>query len=1370
LRATGGCISTSIDGTAVDLFAGQSNPNLFIHRLLSSAYTYISWLRLRIIEDGALSCVNSIISSLPTIENRKPLVYDMLLAVQSLSDSMGCRAEMLLKGCVEILSQTLEYCDDPGRCLIIKTVHNFLQVSSSMSNAMFAHSVGIATAVVRDTRDPVTKQYGSACLHIFTKEEIRGMKHLSVAIIESMSVLLKCSDPLTQFFAISSSGNLFFNNLCEDPSKIEQLVSNFVKHGPQITDGAANQALSLALAKLSQEKTYMMVIEKLGLTKNVLDLLLRLRDINKDSLLLQESCCIAICRIALRIDGMSTAEKERIAEVFINMLETDDQFVLGSTISGICSLGSSGLCPKQLLSAALLHRTAAIVGRYRTVVELCRTGCAVLAVFSYDVEAHEMLAARDIMIVLFSNIKAEDGMTRELVATCLCNISVNSVASNMMIEMNVVEVLATLSSSTSEVILELCAKCICNLTCNVTLHPKMIENKIMEIITMISLVRTVSNSTKLTCVKALLNLVTDENIPAMKTSGSVRVFASLSTVPHLPIQRICSKGFYLLTLNRQRRLALTSSVPALQALFNMVKSSSPRTRIRIGTAICNLLACHETNQTTIKAGALNTVKIIATMDFEELREATARMMINLAHDDALQLVMLQQPIVEILVLILQQSSNYTFECAMMAMSCLSQMDKFKSSLVEKGGITALIGTIITGKVGTPLLAEEVCRCLCHMSYNITTAEHMVANGHLVLSMQAIYLGGLCTADTALLIALTMRNISESQSARHFVIDQGAFEMMVSIITDFTYSRYCCTIMYAAVVTFIYNLSLLFELHEKLLQQGLMLLLQRICLYSETTDDQATTEEKRATSFEESSLYLEQQQFAASSRSSIGSAYSRASAVELAHSGHGDHHRRASFLHPKDKQKSVVKQLNASGSSKNNEFLLSFTHNEVSYISKTLNLLSQSPSCHLAIVAGEVMKIFKALIDGLSVSARCELATALANLAASKHCREYLIKQSAMELLIALSTTSDARTQAQCSMAIGYLSEMSIVSDGVVASSLLLSLSLEDFASTGADAGPRAPELLPLKPPAPRVGSRNDTAATVSADEATVSTDSRSAVAAAAGNLAQETSSATLKTLSSLLKDTLADKAKVDQYFSALKSSNNRNLETNLFVSNEGDDGGGYEEIVIRRLRKGTKLYVSENNRRMIAAEEKAVLKCDYKHYRLDSSDSSDCYESESGGMSVNVLMELPLPGIPPSRNLEPLDRHKELTTINISQSPLDKDARTPYNVDSKLLMLSNESKEEDVLDSDTVGDQSIDTPTTVVSSSNFKVIDSGSPPKLKSNSRKHHAINSSSSNKDKDATGIAETKRSFRRRDGRELDKAEPSKLLHGKNKSPSRR
>ena len=381
--------------------------------------------------------------------------------------------------------------------------------------------------------------------------------------------------------------------------KVEQLVLAFVQHGPNISDPAANQALALALAKLSQEASYMAVIEKLGLLRSVLELLLKLLDLHKNSLLLQESCCIAVCRIALRIDSLSVPEKERIAGVFFNMLETDDQYVLGSTISGIRALGkqfplfslfcfvihflpfklfkllvgsyflwwlskmllllfllhftgSSGLCPKQLLSETLLSRIASIVARYNKYLELCRTGCAVLAVFSYDIEAHEMLAAENIMRVLFDNIKAEDGVTRELVATSLCNVSVNSTASNVMIKMGVVEVLATLSSSTSETILELCAKCICNLTCNVLLHPKMMENKVLEIILMISLVRTVSDNTKLICAKALLNLVTDDNLHAMEHSGAVRVFATLSMRPVPVLQQICSKGFYLLTLNVHR--------------------------------------------------------------------------------------------------------------------------------------------------------------------------------------------------------------------------------------------------------------------------------------------------------------------------------------------------------------------------------------------------------------------------------------------------------------------------------------------------------------------------------------------------------------------------------------------------------------------------------------------------------------------------------------------------------------------------------------------------------------------------------------------------------------------------------------------------
>jgi hypothetical protein len=42
---------------------------------------------------------------------------------------------------------------------------------------------------------------------------------------------------------------------------------------------------------------------------------------------------------------------------------------------------------------------------------------------------------------------------------------------------------------------------------------------------------------------------------------------------------------------------------------------------------------------------------------------------------------------------------------------------------------------------------------------------MVASGHLILAMRAIYHGGICTTDSSILLVLAMRNMSELLAAR-----------------------------------------------------------------------------------------------------------------------------------------------------------------------------------------------------------------------------------------------------------------------------------------------------------------------------------------------------------------------------------------------------------------------------------------------------------------------------------------------------------------------------------------------------------------------------------------------------------------------------
>jgi hypothetical protein len=186
--------------------------SVFLIRALVNCSRY-PWLRGRVIEDGALTSVHAVIAGLSSAEQKRSLSMDILTAVKALSDSSGCRVDMISKGAIDILHTMLPHADERGMMLIIKIMHNLMQVSTAMNKVMFEHAVLIVTEIVPLTKSEKTLQYCAACLHLFTKEDIRGMKHLALNIIDSMSVLLHCKDPLTQFFAISSSGNLFFNNL-----------------------------------------------------------------------------------------------------------------------------------------------------------------------------------------------------------------------------------------------------------------------------------------------------------------------------------------------------------------------------------------------------------------------------------------------------------------------------------------------------------------------------------------------------------------------------------------------------------------------------------------------------------------------------------------------------------------------------------------------------------------------------------------------------------------------------------------------------------------------------------------------------------------------------------------------------------------------------------------------------------------------------------------------------------------------------------------------------------------------------------------------------------------------------------------------------
>lgn len=166
----------------------------------------------------------------------------------------------------------------------------------------------------------------------------------------------------------------------------------------------------------------------------------------------QESACVSICRIAMNLDFLPTNLCRRIADELSELLCVNDLHVLRNAVCSIRALGEAGLCLKELLSNTLFLRVADIMTRYASDVVLARDCCAVLAVFSYDYLSHTGLSADSVMSVLFQATNSEDGLIRELVATTLCNISIDDAAKRVMVDRGVVSVLGNLSGATSEII------------------------------------------------------------------------------------------------------------------------------------------------------------------------------------------------------------------------------------------------------------------------------------------------------------------------------------------------------------------------------------------------------------------------------------------------------------------------------------------------------------------------------------------------------------------------------------------------------------------------------------------------------------------------------------------------------------------------------------------------------------------------------------------------------------------------------------------------------------------------------------------------------------------------------------------------------
>ena len=970
------------------------------------------------------------------------------------------------------------------------------------------------------------------------------------------------------------------------------LAGKAVQAGYSIQDPATVRALVRAFAQLTQEDRFITELDKEKSLSEMMSLNMSILKSTKNDDRVLESCCVCVSRICLFLRDIEADRRMEISQVLFELLDNDDTDVLKNCISSIRALLENGICHDEIIAVeSLISRIANITVRYFDQREIPRLGCAVLTVLSHDHAAHNGLSEEDVLLVLFQLTRSDDIMTRELVATCICNISINEECRVRMIEKGVVDVIASLSGATSERIQELCARSICNLTCTVEMHPLMIENNILQTTLMISLVRSVSNGTKQLCARALLNMISDENLTEIINSGVIRAFSTLSHLEDNHTQYICARGFLLLSASPSGRETIVQKRSVLQSLFALVKAMSGKTRVLMGMAIFNLLADDVSRQEVIHAGALSVLKIISTFEYENLREGTAKIIIILAQSPQLERFIAREPIVPVLVLIMKNSNRNGFECALNAFSCMSQSKFFRPLLIEKGCVAALVGAVIEGKICSIEYANEICRTLCLLSLSKSHAETIIVKEHALLALHVLLRNEFCAQETAEMIAMFLRNLTCVRDVCKHIVEQEGLSIMRDLM-----DRYNSRVLTSAAMLLFHNLCKDSNLHDRLGNEGVMTMIKQITGVISGKADTVIPDSDEELTVDGSTKEV--------------------------------------WKKDGESVNETIEEVMKNEQLDPSERRLKIPQDSCYDMVMTIQLISLTPECRLHIVQeGLVVKVFFNILPGLNDVIRHEMVCSLCNLASSRECRNDLINQGAIELLVILSDSPYPDTQEQCATALGYLSENTEVKTGTCASLLLLSLKSEEMKES----------LAMVANGSRKKSSEDDQRASITSSHTNVSAPAKELLALQ-----------NVKSLSVMIRDGLKRHQESHGVLATDTESttiDSKSVETFRGTSLDDLNEIGYAELT---------------------PYEEDVLKRDYSAYEYTITNHP--VSQEGGGVSEKKRVELPYPAV--SLGDAEIERtvSGELFQMKVSNEPLPKNEDELKVLDGKTLSLNDDER------------------------------------------------------------------------------------------------
>jgi hypothetical protein len=313
-------------------------------------------------------------------------------------------------------------------------------------------------------------------------------------------------------------------------------------------------------------------------------------------------------------------------------------------------------------------------------------------------------------------------------------------------------------------------------------------------------------------------MLDDSSIAYYVRSNVVRAFSGLATVADSLVQAQCAKGFLVMTSTQEGRKEIAMRKTVLMALFGLIQSPDIPTKNMVGIAIYNMLSCEYCWESLTSSGAISLVKVLVTSDSGILREASAQILVTLIRRPALHPILVREPLLQMMVEVLQHPAAFAFEAAICALAYLSHFPIFRVHMIDNHCATILLAALMSGNINNKHIAEEVIRCMYLLSFEKEHAAKLIEKSHVMLSMHVINRYRICSPRIARMMTFILRNLSYISASRETLVEEDALSLQLHLLEQYSNSK---AVIFSALSHFLHNLSKESYLHEKLMSGKVM---------------------------------------------------------------------------------------------------------------------------------------------------------------------------------------------------------------------------------------------------------------------------------------------------------------------------------------------------------------------------------------------------------------------------------------------------------------------------------------------------------------------------------------------------------------------